>query len=464
MLAPRISLTAAAVALASLTGCASVPTPSPVAPSARLSAPSVAADEAELDVATGFDSSDAYVMKPTSLGTQVLPAKLVKNFSVRASGLSDALRLLAADAGLELVLDGGKPLTGTQTLHAVSGPLTDVMNTVARTFGLSWHVDGRQLVVAQSSQYLVQLPALLDDAALASAAKTLEQLGASDVVLDRDARLVSLNANTSARSKIDAYLAHLRTTRAMLVYDVELWQVSLSRDNTKGLDWSAFTWTYGAPGSISAVNALGSTSAGAALTYKAGKLDLKAVATWLQTQGQAKSLSRPRLAMLQGGKGSFSVGNSFNYVSKVGSVATNGTTQTTVETAKLDTGLKLTVQGDLQDGTVLSKISLDISDLLRMQKYQALGSDLNLPQTATRQIETTVRALPGDTVLVGGLITASDSVDQALGLLSATESRSNDRSELVMAIRPRIVRFTGAAKPVPAPATAASAPASAASE
>lgn len=446
---PRTQLILAALAfVATLTGCSAFAPSTARAVPPALTAPMAGAAESVLDVATGFDTAQMYVLRPMAqVGPQELPttAKPVRNLSTTAATVADALRLLAEASGLQLVFTGAQAITGP-ALTGVSGSLAEVLTTLTTAYGLQWHTAGTQLVVSQDAQYILKLPVLVPAESLTGTVETLKHLGARDVFLDLSDRTVVLRADGNSHAKIVDYLAYARANRSMIVYDVDVWQVTFSDDNSQGIDWSTLTWTY-ATGGLTALNSAAGAAAGFGLTYSKGKLDIKMLATWLKTQGTVKSISRPRIAIMAGSKGTFSVGEKTTYIAKVGSTATATATQTTVDTGVLETGLKLSIDGDVQDNTVLSAVRLDLSDLLSMEHYTAMGTEIALPKTATRQLETTIRARPGDTVLLGGITAGRDTATTRNSLLSASSGQQAARSELVIAIRPRIVKFTGRSVP-----------------
>lgn len=459
---PRSVITAAAaLALVSLvSGCASL-TATPRTADTDRPVATVGADAAAVTtVDAGYDLTDAYVLRPLEVGGEsALPAVRVGPLSATAASLPDALRLLAQAAGLELVYTPGSTTAQSgATVRGLIGSLQHVLTSLSSSFGFSWHVVGNQLVVAQDAQYVVQLPPVTDLDSLAGISNTFQALGARDVLLDRTERSVVLRADGAARRKIEGYLAHIRSTRALVLYDLGIWEVTLSDSATAGLDWSTLTGTLGNAG-VKMLNGAVSSTAGAGWTYQTGRLDLQLVGQWLAAQGSVRSLARPSLAVLAGTQGKLAVGGAITYVSRVSSSTSSAVVQTAAETATMQTGLQLALLGDVHDETVTSRVRLDLADLVRMQRYTAQGTELSLPQTATRSVETTFLARPGDTVLLGGISSGSDSQDANAGVTAVSRTSSSTRTELVIAIRPRVVKFAakGAVTTPAAPAAAASA-------
>ena len=78
----------------------------------------------------------------------------------------------------------------------------------------------------------------------------------------------------------------------------------------------------------------------------------------------------------------------------------NNLNQVTVETETLRTGFELTLFGLERDGVIFTDINLSSSELLRFTAFTALGTELQLPQTSSRDVKTNVAARPGDVILM----------------------------------------------------------------
>ena len=157
---------------------------------------------------------------------------------------------------------------------------------------------------------------------------------------------------------------------------------------------------------------------------------------------------------MSGSRGSLQVGQNTSYVAKVGSNIGNNLNQVTVETERLQTGFELTLFGTERDGTIFTDINLSVSELLRFNSFTALGTDLTLPQTADRKVQTIVAARPGDVILLGGISVSRDNSDVTNAIGGNNKETNAQRGELVIAMRPKVVRFVK--RPPGSPAVAAS--------
>lgn len=278
-----------------------------------------------LDIDAGFDPSGMFVLRPLALGdaNKRLPVTLIRGLRVTESSVHDALRLLADHAGLQLSISGGAEglkRNGAVGMYNVSGPSGQVLDQLAKRMGFFWSVDGDTLQVDQEQQFVVELPPILADDSFSSLATTLQGLGAKDVLLNRDERTLVLRADSRSLAKVEGYLNYIRANRTMIIYDIDVWQVSLDDAHTKGVDWSKLAWTYAAGNAattLGVANVAASTAAGIAFTRTTDKFQLAGLVQFLETQGTVKTVSHPRLAVMSGSKGKLSVGQSTTYVSKV---------------------------------------------------------------------------------------------------------------------------------------------------
>jgi len=420
----------------------------------------------------------AFMVRPMRPQEVDLPDFYVRGISVTESGIADSLQLMLEGSGLTLNIEGGPRALeryGATSAQNVSGGLRKVLDSLSDQIGFFWSASNNTLTIEPDQLFVVELPPVLGEDSLASMSNTIQFLGARDTYLDRLARTMVFRANRKVLKNVDQYLASVRATRSMLVYQIQVLQVDLTDGNTTGLSWSAIAGanmegalnsaaSTGLSGAAAAVAdasktvSLASTSTGLGAVIKGPKFNVSALIDYLQTQGSVKTLSQPRLAMLNGSKGSLRVGETTTYVSKVGSNISSGVSQVTVETKDLHTGFELGLQGEEHDGTVYTRVGLDLSELVRMNPYTTLGTVLSLPDTTDRELHTTIRLPAGYTALLGGITVNRESDTRNSGIQQNGKNQAVERSEIVMILKPTIVRFKKRADPVlaaaPAPAPA----------
>lgn len=425
-----------------------------------------------LDIEAGFGDRDVFIVQPLTK-SDPLPKKVIKRLDLNEAGLQAVLVDIFRGTGYSISFDGGAHSLdryGSVSAFGVAGPIEDVMANLSATAGFFYRVEGNSVRISFEEQFVVDLPPILHEDNLAGMVNTMQYLGARDVYLDRQGRTVAFRVNKRGYRAVEEYLNHIRTNRSMLVYDLRLWQVDLTDQESSGINWNKFERSD--PTSVTTnTNTLTNTDGlaeklmtdetttvtnlaryaaltragsgfGLGAVFVGSRYSLDMLLDFLKTQGSVRSLSQPRIALMAGSKGRLRIGQTALIVTKVGTNITTALNQVTVETTKLETGLNLELLGEVHDNTIHTRMSMYLSDLVRKDKFTALGTDMSLPTMAEREYESEVRSRPGDTILLGGIIVTRDVKDDRGGVTSYSKNQDFIRSELVMAMRPRIVRFT----------------------
>jgi hypothetical protein len=299
-------------------------------------------------------------------------------------------------------------------------------------------------------------------------------LGARDTYLDRLNSTVVFRSNRTSLRAIEQYVRQMRAARAMLIYEVHVYQVDLTDDTKSGINWNRFGWTEdsiirdatgGSSGGGSGGNTGGSQSPptgdvfspfgaanraatlvregdfGIGAVFSGPNFNAQILLNFLRSQGTVRVVSQPRIGMMSGSRGSLQVTGNNTYVAKVGTNIGTNLNQVTVETETLRTGFELTLFGLERDGVIFTDINLSISELLRFTAFTALGTELQLPQTSSRDVKTNVAARPGDVILLAGISVARDNADVTNAAGGNSKETQTQRGELVIALRPKVVRF-----------------------
>lgn len=483
-----ITLTALSAAIA-LSGCS---TPTGFREPGKIEIPSspltpdqlvIPSDHGEISIGEGRASESEeygfYMRAMEEPGNVALPDFYIDDLSVTESGLKDALQMILDEVNVTLDIEGGPRAlerNGPISFVRLRGSLSTVIDRLASSMGFFWRFDGKTVTVEPDRAFVIELPPAVADDSFAGMSNTIAFLGAKDVMLDRVMRTLSFRANAKGLEKITKYMDKVRATRSMLVYNLQIYQVDLNDAGENGIEWNRLGGSnLSRPKAVSATNPLiaaatgGSVSASdlataAALTRSGAGLgaviagpyfNIDAFMAFLKTQGKVKTVSQPRLALLNGGKGMLRVGQTKTFVSKVGSNLGSGISQVTVETRDLRTGVELSLAGDESDRTIYTRIKLILSDLRPFDKFTALGTDLNLPTVDDREMETGIRLPAGYTALLGGININRESDQKDVGLGTNFRSSKVERSELVIVIQPTIVRFNGKKNPAPEASIAA---------
>ena len=174
-----------------------------------------------------------------------------------------------------------------------------------------------------------------------------------------------------------------------------------------------------------------------------------------KTLAKGEVLSNPKIRVKNKEKAKFNVGTRV----PITTTTLNGTLSQ-VNVQYVDVGVKVNAEPTIQLNNEISiKLNLEVSSILTKEKVG--GDGLTTVVTiGTRNIETVLSLKDNETSIIGGLIQRSDSNDKTklyllsdlplLGPLFTNSNSSKDKTELMLAITPRLVRGI----PVPLPGLA----------
>jgi len=167
---------------------------------------------------------------------------------------------------------------------------------------------------------------------------------------------------------------------------------------------------------------------------------------FLETFGDTKVLSRPKISVLNNKEASILVGAREAYVTQ--SLSQGESTTVTSESVEfIDVGVKLNVIPTIHnDGFVTLQIAPEVS-AVRETLSTALGS--NIPIVETSEVSTTIRIKSGATVLIGGLMKEEQRDDvSGLPILNkipiirtffGSRAKLKKKTEMVIFLRPHII-------------------------
>ncbi|HOW42456.1 MAG TPA: secretin N-terminal domain-containing protein [Candidatus Omnitrophota bacterium] len=177
-----------------------------------------------------------------------------------------------------------------------------------------------------------------------------------------------------------------------------------------------------------------------------GKNDFDVIIKYLQTIGQTRILSNPKLAVVNNQEARIHVGERQAYIT---TTTTQTQTSTTVSEAVtyVDVGIQLMVTPTInEDGFVTVKIKPEISSVL---DYLETSSNNRIPIIDTSTAETIVMVKDGTSILIGGLSKEEKNQNSSgtpflskipfLGNAFKTSTTRTSRSELIVLLTPHVI-------------------------
>ncbi len=268
------------------------------------------------------------------------------------------------------------------------------------------------------------------------------------IVADDEHNALLVYAPRSEYERIESALRQLDRQPSQVLIEASIIEVQLTDELRYGLQWF---FTNNVKGSgWSGSGQLGTGSSGGIVSSSAGFNytitnplgDIRAVLNLLASKNLVNVMSSPSLMVLDNQTAEFQVGNQ-QPVQGSTSVSDAGRETTTI--TYRDTGVILSVTPSVNAGNI---ITMDLK-----QEVTDVGSDENpTGQTSflKRQISSRIAVPSGETVVLGGLIQDRKTRGRQgvpilndlplLGPLFGTTGITNDRTELLVLITPRVVR------------------------
>jgi len=186
-----------------------------------------------------------------------------------------------------------------------------------------------------------------------------------------------------------------------------------------------------------------------------GNDDLNFVLRALEEQGTVKTLSNPRINIMNGQTALLSVGRNTTFLADVETTieVSSGvsTTTTDVNTGSILSGIMLGLVPYINgDGEITMHITPIISDLVSLNT-QEVGESLSisLPLVDLKEMSTTVKVLNGQIIIIGGLIDKDENLVEDkvpffgdipfIGAAFKRVERTQTTKELVIMLIPRLV-------------------------
>ncbi|MFK5937010.1 MAG: hypothetical protein QM497_01325 [Sulfurimonas sp.] len=293
---------------------------------------------------------------------------------------------------------------------------------------------------------------------LADAIKdTLTTLGAVNVVHDPITSSVTFSAREKEYLDIMKYLTILRNNLYVIEYEIAIYDVELKDNYALGIDWNLLASGSGGIGFTTETASAFGTASTAAIPASFGtilntdSLSGLVMAEALTQFGKVESIQKPKLLGIAGTDVTLIDGLEEPYIKELKSTAVgDNAIQTSTVSATALSGIKITLNSNIMDGTILTDISLEINDIVGFTNFSVDGVSYSQPRIHTKNIKNSMRVQPGEPIIISGLFrTKSDKGYKGIPGVAATsarlvggsESQSTTKSEMVIIVTPRVIKY-----------------------
>ena len=300
---------------------------------------------------------------------------------------------------------------------------------------------------------------------------------AASVISSPESGIIMVRATSRQHEKVQEFLDRvLSNARRQVLIEATIVEVELSDGYQQGIEWSRLRDgktpgkdvgpTSGTPGFTVSQPTLGSNVTNSVTPFvfswlKKDPLNLLTTVNLLQSFGNLKVLSSPKLTVLNNQTATLKVSEEFVYFNVKAdiSAATNNTGATKAYTTtpqSVSIGFFMSLTAQISDNdTVTLNVRPSISSISALKQDPnpelALSKIENLvPQIRTREIESMMRIESGDIAVLGGLM--EDRIDDKTGRFPGLgdipifgemlnkRSNASKKTELVIFIRPTVIR------------------------
>ena len=300
-----------------------------------------------------------------------------------------------------------------------------------------------------------------------SAARSVFREAAS-VIANPETGNISVRATQSQHAKVREFLDRvLSSARRQVLIEATIVEVDLSSQYQQGINWSILQTGGANAGAGLTLGQANSVSSLAEFTFKQfrlwnGDADLTAMLRMLESFGNLRVLSSPKISVLNNQSSVLKVVDNKVYFTLTVTPGTAATTTTPATAATYSTtattvpiGFLMSVVPQISEG---NEITLNLRPTIsRITGYvndpnpdlAKAGVSNRVPEVQTREMESMMRVQSGDIAILGGLM--QDSRDSpsneipgmsnlpSIGNLFKYRNETSKKSELVIFLRPTVL-------------------------
>lgn len=336
--------------------------------------------------------------------------------------------------------DGDKFTSRLITVNLTNKTVSEIVSKICMAYGLSYSQTGQVFMISEgipknpSSYLMSDIDSVTTEYVVSSRAKSLLPVFLQDhVKVNEGQNAVILSGPKEVLAKFREDVKQFDVPAAQIMIDVIMVELTDSASKELGFDW---IWNNAGKG--------GTISTGIGdLVYQSfgpmtNAFSMKLAA--LAEKGQARVNANPRIATVSGQPASIFVGRQ-RYLS-----------QSVDGKNSIDAGITLSMTPWTGGkGEIIAEIHPEVSVM------SAPDPITKLPEKSTRRANTVVRVKDGDTIVIGGLTQTETSRTRTrvpvlgqlplVGSLFTKSERSQDQTEMVFFITPRIMGKTGHLSP-----------------
>lgn len=459
----KIRLTALAIAIASLAGCAHTGIPKDnESPKGEDMQSKYDKDWSEsIPAITRVDRKDLLVInQPDKIPESILNKHIDVKFGEERS--VKHLVPVFKQIGVALLIPDTELREKPIVLVEYSGKLGDFILALGAAYGLSFeYLEGGFIVAKSKASYILSIPQ--EDSVAKEIQEALESMGAEQIKTSVMGGSISYMASSQDQHRIKEYLQRLSVNTALMSMQVAIVSVSIDKERNVGFDWSKLSAKVGnlqmgqmaqtggssgadtgdsTDGNNGNSNSNSNSNSDSGVTkpelqwpsgsnlkdaqayyglaaqagnivFGKGNLDINATINFLSTYGKTETTQNVLMKTLAGKKVTLKSGQKIPYVKEIGtanasnSLTGNSQQDNSVEFDDLEVGLnlQLTPYYEANSSIVAIAMNLKLDALISFLEVKAgnqVGS-VSRPQTQNQKFQNYLMLPAGNTAIVGGI-------------------------------------------------------------
>jgi len=227
--------------------------------------------------------------------------------------------------------------------------------------------------------------------------------GVGSIKVDERTNKIAITDYVSKLDEISKIITAFDDKTPQVLIDAQIIEVKPSDKFEMGIDWDYWIESHFKISTALPIGTAGRLLLGTPNTSVTSPGQYKGIIDLLQTIGDVKVLSSPRIMALNNQEAKIHVGTKDAYITSSTSQAGVGTAVTAQSVNFVDTGIQLSVTPTInKDGFVTMKIKPEVSSATRTN-ITSEGQITQIPIVTTSEAETAIMIKDGVTVIIGGL-------------------------------------------------------------
>lgn len=278
-------------------------------------------------------------------------------------------------------------------------------------------------------------------------------------IINKNAGIITVTATLKQMNRLEKYLKNLQDkVQLQVLIDVQLLSVQMSDGRTTGVDWNQLFALQNVNvnyGNDLQTGTTPNTRASHVTLTSASGLNLNQVVKFLKTQGDVSSISNPKVLTLNNQPALITAGTEYFYkITSTETLAGAGTgAQSASENVQsIFAGVLLDITPEISDDdTITLKINPSLSETTNSQLATTDAAERTMPPDLNRrQLSSVVTVKDGNKVILGGLITTTNSVNSnsvpilgdipVIDYFFKYEEMTKSTQELIIVIEPHIIK------------------------